>query len=89
MSDMSLQPSAVAADTEGNHPAIESRPAHTEKILRDDIGWLERRIAELEAADSATERRLARCYEKLLCQRRRQLACMDGDSPGCWQDYFC
>lgn len=86
---MSMQHSAVESDTERNHPEMKSRPAHTEKILRDDIGWLESRIAQLEAADGASERRLAGCYQKLLRQRQRQLATLDDTCPGCWQDYFC
>lgn len=89
MAGVSTGFAASEPDTIGNRPAMKSRPAHTEQILRDDIGWLEGRIAELEAADSATERRLAACYRKLLEQRRYQLASMDGSCPGCWQDYFC
>lgn len=88
MSDVSVQLSAVAVDSAGNDPAIEPKAAHTERILRDDIGWLEKRIAELEAAGNGTEHRLALCYEKLLIQRRRQLAAADA-FPGCWRDYLC
>jgi len=65
-----------------------SRTAHTEKILCDDIRWLESRIHQLQAATSAGERKLAISYQKLLRQRRRQLATMNGSCAGCWQDYF-
>lgn len=79
----------VDPDTTTHESRMTARPAHTEKILRDDLVWLESRIAELEAGDSVSERRLAQCYHKLLDQRRRQLAALDGSCPGCWQDYFC
>ena len=64
---------------------------HIEKILRDDIGWLESRVQQLEATNGVNERRLAGCYEKLLEQRRRQLASSvseDDICPGCWEEYF-
>ena len=63
-------------------------PSHTDKILRGDIHWLQDRIQRLEAVAGAGERKLAICYQKLLRQRQRQLASMDGICPGCWQDYF-
>jgi len=63
-------------------------PNHTDKILRDDIHWLEGRIHQLQAAAGASERKLAICYQKLLRQRKRQLASMDGSCPDCWQDFF-
>ena len=85
---MSLPGATAQNHTERDFVTMKARPAHTEKILRDDIRWLESRIAELEAADAACERRLARCYRTLLDQRRRQLATLDGSCPGCWQDYF-
>jgi len=71
---------------------MKSRPANMEQILRDDIRWLEDRVQQLGATDGASERRLADCYQKLLRQRRHQLACRGGPngvSPGCWQDYLC
>lgn len=85
-----MSPTGASAHnhTERDFTTMTARPAHTEKILRDDIRWLESRIAALDAADAACERRLARCYETLLDQRRRQLATLDGGCPGCWQDYF-
>ena len=86
---MSVPSAAFESETARNHPRMSARPAHTEKILRDDIRWLESRIAELETAGSNSERRLAQCYQKLLGQRQRQLATLDGSCPGCWQDYFC
>lgn len=64
---------------------------HIEKILRDDMDWLESRIQTLEATNGVNERRLAACYEKLLEQRRRQLASSvneDDICPGCWEEYF-
>lgn len=66
---------------------ITAPPTHTAaRILRDDIGWLSRRIAELETAGNADERRRALCYENLLRQRRRQLVDLDTGFAGCWQD---
>ena len=86
---MSVQTAAIDLRNTRTPSRMNARPAHTEKILHDDIRWLESRIAELEAAGSASERKLARCYQKLLGQRQRQLATLDGGCPGCWQDYFC
>jgi hypothetical protein len=86
---MSVQLAGIEPDATGNPPGMKSRQAHTDKILGDDISWLESRIDQLAAAGSASERRLAVCYQKLLRQRRRQLASLDGTCPGCWQDYFC
>ena len=86
---MTIQLASIQSETSRNYLRMNARPAHTEKILRDDIRWLESRIAELEAAGSSSERRLAKCYQKLLGQRRRQLATLDSACPGCWQDYFC
>ncbi len=71
---------------------MKPRPAHTQQILRDDIRWLEGRIEDLAAANGASDAKLADCYQKLLRQRRHQLASRDsrnGACPGCWQDYFC
>lgn len=89
---MSIQLAAIESTTTRSDPGMKSRPAHTDKILRDDISWLESRIQQLEAASSASERKLATCYQKLLRQRQRLLASrgsQDGVWPGCWQDYFC
>ena len=71
---------------------MKSRLAHMEQILRDDIRWLEDRVQQLGTGDGASERRRADCYQKLLHQRRHQLACRggpDGVSAGRWQDYLC
>ena len=67
------------------------RRIHREKMLRDDILWLETRIRELQAASEAGERRRAECYCRLLQQRRIQLESgtgADGLCAGCWPEYF-
>ena len=64
---------------------------HREKMLRDDILWLETRINELQASSEACDRRRADCYRTLLQQRRNQLEAengADGACAGCWQEYF-
>ena len=71
---------------------MKASPAHTLEILRDDIGWLECQVQQLESTNGASERKLANCYQKLLRQRQHQLATrdrQDGTCPGCWQEYFC
>jgi len=86
---MSIQPAAIESATTRIDPEMKSGPAHTEKILRNDISWLEGRIQRLEAAGSARERKLSNCYQNLLRQRQRQLASRgsrDGVCLGCWQD---
>ena len=86
---MSIQPAAVESAATRSDPGMKSRSTHTEKILRDDISWLGRRIQRLEAAGSARERKLSNCYQNLLRQRQRQLASrgsQDGVCLGCWQD---
>ena len=70
---------------------MNSSPTHTERILRNDISWLERRIERLAATDSTRERKLSDCYQNLLRQRQQQLASkasQDGVCLGCWQDYI-
>ena len=84
---MSFQNSDVESATMRSHPGVKPRPTHTEELLCDDICWLESRIHQLQAAASASERKLTICYQKLLRQRR--LASMDGSCPGCWQDFLC
>ena len=67
------------------------RRIHREKMLRDDIFWLESRIEQLEANSNSSERRLARCYQKLLAQRQLQLDSRVGPGgacAGCWSEYF-
>ena len=67
------------------------RRIHREKMLRDDIFWLETRIEQLHAARSSRDRRLADCYRRLLQQRQAQLdSRVGGGAPctGCWQEYF-
>ena len=67
------------------------RRIHREKMLRDDIFWLETRIQQLQAAPGARDRRLADCYRKLLQQRQVQLDSgigTGGDCGDCWQEYF-
>jgi len=67
------------------------RRVHREKMLRDDIFWLETRIQQLQTARGDRERRLADCYRKLLQQRQVQLdSRVDPGGPcaGCWQEYF-
>lgn len=64
---------------------------HREKMLRDDIFWLETRIQQLQAASGKRDRRLADCYRRLLQQREMQLDSRLGGgaaSAGCWQEYF-
>ena len=71
---------------------MNTRREYTDKILRDDIGWLEIQVQQLGTASRAGERKLAGCYQKLLQQRQYQLTSRDsqgGICPGCWQDYFC
>jgi hypothetical protein len=86
---MSVQLAESDARPTPNQGRMTATPAHTARILSDDIGWLSRRIAELEAAGGAGERRLALCYENLLRQRRRQLTDLNDSAAGCWQDYLC
>lgn len=67
------------------------RRVHREKMLRDDIFWLETRIQQLQTARSNRDRRLANCYRRLLQQRQVQLdSRVGGGAPcaGCWQEYF-
>ena len=67
------------------------RRVHREKMLRDDIVWLESRIQQLQGATANRDRRLADCYRKLLHQRHRQLESRvgaGGARAGCWQEYF-
>ena len=67
------------------------RRIHREKMLRDDIFWLESQISQLQAASDNRDRRLADCYRKLLVQRHMQLESRvgaDDNCPGCWQEYF-
>ena len=71
---------------------MKTNPEYTDKILRDDINWLEIQVQQLGTASSAGERKLADRYQKLLRQRTHQLASRDkqtGICPGCWQDYLC
>ncbi len=70
---------------------MNSSPTHTERILRNDISWLESRIHRLEAAGTVGEHKLSNCYQKLLRQRQQQLASkasQDGVCLSCWQDYI-
>lgn len=67
------------------------RRLHREKMLRDDIRWLETRIHALQAASEPDERRRADCYRRLLQQRRIQLESgrgAGGICAGCWPEYF-
>jgi hypothetical protein len=73
-------------------PTAVSRTDHTLHILRDDIRWLESRVQQLQDSNGERERKLAGCYEKLLGQRRQQLAggnAGGGVCHGCWDDYIC
>lgn len=83
---MSVQLADSDAQLTPRRRPMTTAPAHTMRILRDDIGWLSRRIAELETAGKADERQLALRYENLLRQRRRQLIGLDTSFAGCWQD---
>lgn len=68
-----------------------AKRVHREKMLRDDIFWLETRIEQLEANSNSSERRLARCYQKLLQERQLQLDARvgtGGPCAGCWPEYF-
>lgn len=68
-----------------------ARWIHRDKMLRDDIFWLETRIQQLQTTRGTRDRRLADCYRKLLQQRELQLASRPGAGPGrdgCWQEYF-
>lgn len=67
------------------------RRIHREKMLRDDIFWLETRIRQLQTTRVNRDRRLADCYRKLLQQRQIQLqsrSSRNGQCAGCWQEYF-
>lgn len=67
------------------------RRIHREKMLRDDIFWLETRIQQLQTARGDRDRRLADCYRKLLRQRQVQLDSRvgaGGNGGDCWQEYF-
>jgi hypothetical protein len=67
------------------------RRIHREKMLRDDIFWLETRIQQLQTARGDRDRRLADCYRKLLRQRQVQLDSRvgaGGNCGDCWQEYF-
>lgn len=63
-----------------------ARRVHRERMLRDDIFWLETRIQQLQSAGDNRDRRLAECYRNLLRQRHTQLE--SRPCPGAWQEYF-
>jgi hypothetical protein len=79
---MSVQLANGDAQLTSRRRPMTAPPTHTARILRDDIGWLSRRIAELETAGNSDERRQALCYENLLRRRRRQLTDLDASFAG-------
>lgn len=87
---LSLSIDADSAIT-GSTARMNTRRIHREKMLRDDIFWLETRIEQLQAGTDNHDRRLAECYRRLLQQRQTQLATGRGAAGAradCWQEYF-